>query len=120
MVQEWLNWLERVWSGGRGERPLGGVAGERVLIRICFDGRGSESDHDAHAGCDLVVVPAVWHRRTEILVGLLQVIGTTVSRCGVMAELVVLHDAADLRLARQCEMAQAGSAPRLRIVGRSL
>ena len=100
-----MAWLERMLSGGAG--PQAGAAATEDAsaprLRICFDASAEVEVAADAMGCDLVIVPAAWHRRQELLVAVAALLRQSGRRYGVQVELLVAHDAADLRLATQCE-----------------
>ena len=100
-----MAWLERVLSGGSGAQWGAAALGEAAAppLRICFDGRSDDVVESGVEAFDLVVVPAVWHRRSELLASVAALLRQSGRRYGVQVELLVAHDAADLRLATQCE-----------------
>ena len=114
MVRDCMAWLERVLSGGGGAPASGAAAnGAPVgLLRICFDA-STEGEVEADARrYDLVIVPAVWHRRSELLASVAALLRQSGRRHGVTVELLVAHDEADRRLATQCDALIAGSGGR--------
>ena len=106
MMGAWMSWLERMLSGGGGlsasSNMASGVAAEP--LRICFDASTEGAVEAESRRFDLVIVPAVWHRRSELLASVAALLRQSGRRYGVRVELLVAHDAADVRLATQCEV----------------
>lgn len=118
MLQVCLDWFERVLAGEGGARGQGMKAGTGWLLRVCFDGRGGEAGGPPAGAFDLIVAPATWHRRGDLLLLLCQLLG----RCGAGAagtvELLVLHDGSDQRLSQTCAALLARRRPGVRLVVR--
>ena len=114
MMRECMAWLERVLSGGSGAQWGAAALGEAAAppLRICFDGRSDAVVESGVEAFDLVVVPAVWHRRSELLASVAALLRQSGRRHGFRVELLVAHDAADRRLAMQCDALIAGSGGR--------
>ena len=106
MMRACMAWWERVLSGGA-EAPEGVAARDgraAPLLRVCFDASSEDGVEAVAAGFDLVIVPAAWHRRLELLAAVAALLRQSGRRHGLQVELMVAHDAADLRLATQCEV----------------
>ena len=118
MLQFWMDWLERLLAGEGGGRSRGLQSGTSCPLRVCFDGRGGEAGGPPAGAFDLVVAPAAWHWRGDMLLLLCQLLG----RCGADAagavELLVLHDGSDQRLAQTCAALLARRRPGVRLVVR--
>lgn len=105
MMRACMAWWERVLSGGA-EAPESVVALEgraAPLLRVCFDASSEDGVEAVAAGFDLVIVPAAWHRRLELLAAVAALLRQSGRRHGIQVEMMVAHDSADLRLATLCE-----------------
>jgi len=105
MMRACMAWWERILNGGEGA-PEGGAAPDgraAPLLRVCFDASSEDGVEAVAADFDLVIVPAAWHRRLELLAAVAAMLRQSGRRHGVRVELMVAHDTADLRLATQCE-----------------
>ena len=114
MMRDCVAWLERVLSGGGGAPTSGGAANPVATepLRICFDATTEGAVEADAGGYDLVIVPAVWHRRSELLASVAALLRQSGRRHRVTVELSVAHDEADRRLATQCDALIQGSGGR--------
>jgi nucleotide-binding universal stress UspA family protein len=87
-----------------------GVAAEP--LRICFDASTEGAVEADAGGYDLVIVPAVWHRRSELLASVAALLRLSARRHRLTVELSVAYDEADRRLATQCDALIEGSGGR--------
>ena len=114
MMQACMAWMERMLSGGVVAQAGAAVPEDAAAprLRVCFDASSEDGVEAVAAGFDLVIVPAAWHRRLELLSAVAALLRQSGRRHGIRVELMVAHDAADLRLATQCEVLVRASGSR--------
>ena len=81
-----MAWWERILSGGTGAPEGGAVPDGRAapLLRVCFDASSEDGVEALAADFDLVIVPAAWHRRLELLAAVAAMLRQSGRRCEVL------------------------------------